>query len=283
MAKKKRKRISAKVSKDRHSRGSIPTLNLPDGVVPLRIDKAGLKRFRFLAYVTGENNPDAGAGNEYHTRSYYKHGGIGPSNRSVVCLRSFGKPCPICEYQRELRTQADPDDQEMRDLIYSLRAQERQLYLLKDLKSEDPNQLMLWDVSYKGFGEQLDAVIAMGDEDDDREFFAMHDDGRIVVVSFAEKTIGASGKWFPAETIEMKAADPLESEADEMPCLDEMLVEKSYEELKAMLHGATAEPAAAPVKEEEEEEKEVPFDTESKSEAKVSVPQDDDDDDDDEW
>ncbi len=272
MAKKKRKRISAKMSKDRHSRGSVPTLNIPEGVSLLRIDKSGLRRFRFLAYVTGSGNPDAPEGTEYHTRSYYKHGGIGPNNQSVVCLKSFGENCPICEEQRRLRSNCDPDDQEMRDLIYSLRAQERQLYLVRDLKSEDPDQIYLWDVSYKGFGEQLDAVIAMGDEDDDREFFAMHDDGRIVVISFSEKTIGSSGKWFPAETIEMKGPNPLDSDADDMPCLDDMLVRKSADEIAGMISGASS------VKPEAKSE-----DLEDDEELQPVAAVDNEDDDDDEW
>jgi hypothetical protein len=48
----------------------------------------------------------------YFERTYWVHKGVGPDQRWYVCPKqTLHKPCPVCEYQQELKDdpEANPD------------------------------------------------------------------------------------------------------------------------------------------------------------------------------
>ena len=69
--------------------------------------------------VTDENHPDRDVDHEealvddpWYCRPFKIHRGIGPDQDTVVCLESVGKPCPICDYRKQLAAQGDSSNDE---------------------------------------------------------------------------------------------------------------------------------------------------------------------------
>ena len=157
------KRVSARRWRE-EVRGGSNYLRLPEGV-SLFSGKPGTYRLDFMSFVAGKGNPRAEPGEPYFERTFFVHQGIGPNQDWHLCAaRTYKKPCPICEYRA--RISADPESDE--ELIKSLAPKERQLWLLKDLMN-DPDGLMIWEVSYHLFGRALKDKINNSDEEDGYE------------------------------------------------------------------------------------------------------------------
>jgi len=70
-----------------------------------------------IPYLTGEQDPEVISGRMQkgaptYTVGVYTHRNIGPNQSKVICLaKTFGQPCPICEYREELNRQAPSQDE----------------------------------------------------------------------------------------------------------------------------------------------------------------------------
>jgi len=209
-------------------RGGSNYLRLPEGLKSF-VTKPDVYRLDFMSFVAGKGNPRAEPGELYFERTFFVHQGIGPNQDWHLCpARTFKKPCPVCEHRAKLS--ADPDADEA--LIKSLAAKERQLWLVKDLLN-DPDGLLVWEVSYHLFGKQLKDKINNSDEEDGYDYFADPTDGLTMRLALQQST---SGKWMEVGDIEFR---PRKTQYDseivkEMPCLDDMLVSIPYDKYKAL-------------------------------------------------
>jgi hypothetical protein len=248
--KKKRNYASAKERIERHDSGYSPTaVKLPEGFERLVFDKKGTYRFDVIPYVVGKGNPYADEGAWWCERTYFVHRNIGPENKSYCCLaKTFKKKCPICEEIARLnRSGGDPD------LIKSLKTSERQLWNVKDLN--DDGKMKVLDQSNFLFGALIDAKVAASDDEDHYENYFHLEDGYTLKVtvdqdSFAGKT------FFKPTNIDMKARkeDYDDSIVKEACCLDDCLVELSYEKLKSIFLQEAEESDDS----EDEDEEETP-------------------------
>jgi len=220
-------RVSARKWRE-EVRGGSNYLRRPEGLNVFE-GKPGKYRLDFMSFIAGEGNPRAEAGEPYFERTFFVHQGIGPNKDWHLCsARTFKQPCPVCEHRAKLS--ADPEADEA--LIKSLAPKERQLWLVKDLMN-DPENMLIWEVSYHLFGKQLKDKINNSDEEDGYDYFADPTEGLTMRLALQQSD---KGKWTEAADIEFRTRrEQYESGIiKEMPCLDEMLVATPYGKYKSL-------------------------------------------------
>jgi len=75
------------------------------------------------------------------------HTNVGPNDAQFICLaRKYGKPCPICEHQAELKKEPDYDN----DMIKSLYPKRRNVYnvFVYDNKEEEDKGVQIFEVAH---------------------------------------------------------------------------------------------------------------------------------------
>ena len=106
-----RGKVVSSFEKQKEAKGGRGYLNLPKGVKLFRFpDDARSFKMDFLPYeVTNAKHPElneaegiAVQGSLWYRSPFKVHSNVGSDNETVVCPRTFGKKCPICEYQREI-------------------------------------------------------------------------------------------------------------------------------------------------------------------------------------
>lgn len=181
-------------------------------------------------------------------RTYWAHGNIGANNGRYACLRrTFGKKCPICDHAALLQKKGgDPE------LIKELgNPSKRQLIALINQDDRDKGIQVYEGPYYFGLGQLIDIKIDSSSEDSThREFFYLDKGSRLTVRAKQEAFQGRS--FFKPVNVEMELRrKPLpESILDEVPCLDDLPREVSYDKLNEIFL------QAADVEEDEEKEEE---------------------------
>lgn len=205
-------------------------------------------------------------GTQWYRRPLKVHRNVGVDNDSVICLRSVGKKCPICDY-RDKRAKEGADKEELKELY----PKPRSLYVVVPLNLKKfEARPMIWDMSDFLFQEILNDAL---DEDDENRAFPDLESGKTLSMRIKWKTLG-TGTFPDVRSIDFIDRDPYDEEIlDQIPCLDDVLKVMDYNELHDMffeesteVDGGTLEDIkeeAAPVRtrrpaKEEEEEEEAP-------------------------
>lgn len=231
--KRKRQRVSAKKGAEHYASGGMASfLLVPEG---FEMFSPEAKRYRldFMPYIVGKGNPVAKEGSEYFEREFFVHKNVGPDRDWFVCpARTFKKPCPICEYLRKKVDDPDMSEDEIKEHRRAYGAKTRVLYLVRDLDADGPDgQVKVYNESAYTFAKPLYGKINAGDEEDGYDFFYDPEEGKTVRVMFQQ---AEGGKWLEVADMEFRGrkhgydADV----ADEMPCLDDMLICLPYDKLK---------------------------------------------------
>lgn len=270
MAKKKQRKMSfrgqvkAGISKSKNNGGRYNVFNTPDGV-ELYKPKAGDRDiFDIIPYiVTVDNHPDkdtssfegiteeiAHKGGLSYRRPYKVHKDVGADNKTVICLKSFGKKCPICEYR-----QAQLDKGKEWEEVKYLKEKDRILYILKPVEiNKAKDSFYLMDISYHLFQKKLEQEI---EEDEEYLDFPNLEGGLSLRVRWIEGNLSKKGQEYceagPIKFLE-RDEDYGEDILDEVPCLDDLLIEISYDKMKALFFEDDVDNS-----EEDEEENETPF------------------------
>lgn len=262
MRKNMRKAAQARAEK---SKGGGTTLRLPDGYGDVKFFKVNKPKVMLdiIPYVVSDKrHPDADAGAEVGTlwpsRRYYVHRGVGAEENSYICpLKTFGKPCPICEYA-SARARQGGDREELK----ALRPRARDLYNVIDLDDPD-KKIQLFDMSGFLFGDTLTKELI--DASDDEQCFAELKGGYTLKLRFEKKSFNRNEFWAVdrIDFVERKK-DYKESIIEETVPLDDILVEPDYKTLEKiflMTEGGADEddeeeerPAKRRARDEEEEE-----------------------------
>lgn len=241
MAKAKKKSVlkygSAKAKAAATEQGGFSrTVKLPENMSWWNPPKAGGKvKLEFAPYRVGTGNPFAEEGGIWYERTFYIHKHIGAEDVSVVCRRrTFAKPCPACDAVAEYKSKPGFDP----DIAKEMEPKQRQLFLVKDLSQADKGW-QLWDFSFHMFGKVLDNKVSLLDEDDPNNGFFYLDGGRQLSVLFKGKTHNG-GAYAECVAIEFgKEREELdESVLDEVPCLDDLIIDLGKEKLAKMVEGA---------------------------------------------
>lgn len=301
MAKKKKEsRFRGKTGADarRHDNegSNYGYLKLPKGVSVFKPEEGRMK-FDILPYiVTDSNHPDkneeigaAVEGEMWYKRPFKVHRNIGSGNDSAVCLTSFGKKCPICEY----RTKRMKEGAEKEELD-ALKPSQRVLYVVIPKGHKKLEEIPhLLDVSYYLFQKLLNEELQ---EDDNNEVFPDLEEGLTLKVRFEEKKIGKNA-FFEAARIDFEERDEPydESILDEIPNLDEILISLSYKELELKFFELDeveeddeehlkrkSKPAKSKKQDDDDEEEEEEEKPRHKKSARKPEPEEEEDDDDDE-
>ena len=257
MRKSMRRAAQARAEK---SKGGGTTLRLPDGYGDVKFFKVNKPKVMLdvIPYVVSDKrHPDAEAGAEVGTlwpsRRYYVHRGVGAEENSYICpLKTFGKPCPICEYA-SARARQGGDREELK----ALRPKARDLYNVIDLDDPD-KKIQLFDMSGFLFGDTLTKELI--DASDDEQCFAELKGGYSLKLRFEKKSFNRNEFWAVdrIDFVERKK-DYKESIIEETVPLDDILVEPDYKTLEKIFLMAEGG-------EDDEEEEERPVRRRSKDE-----------------
>lgn len=218
-------------------------LKLPDGFEWFPV-KPGTYMLDFLPYEVKRGNAHAQPGELAYERTYFRHQNIanGDKRASVVCLHAeWAEKCPICLDLRERgMTPKEERSKEDQKILDDHRNKERQIFCV--VNAEDPKRVKrIMEHSYHLFGKKLDAFIRSARRIKPGSTVGMYDQfyhpetGYTVRVTFEEKALG-SGKCVEATSLEMLPREkkyPM-SVIDSVPCLDELLVRKSYADIHKM-------------------------------------------------
>lgn len=279
----KRQVVSAmKMAKEHKSGFSRTSIDKPEGVDFFSIKKEGSYRIDIIPYEVGERNPDADKGSLYFCRTYFAHPRIGVEEDTYLCLaKNFGKACPICEARTKMARDPDVDEEETKALM----PKERQLFNVIDLAEPDKG-IQIWDVSFHLFLKHLLNKIKSQDDGDGYDLFHDLEDGKTIKIG-AEPKKFAGNTFFEFSNLEMKdRKTPYdESMIEEAHCLDDLLIEMEYDQLKAIFEGEVPDEDDSddddepkkPIKKkmvEEDEDDEPPV---KKTAAKKKPPVEDDD------
>lgn len=196
-------------------------------------DSEGPFKFDIIPYnVTDDNNLDeVPAGEEWYRKLVLVHYNIGPANKKVVCPRTVGKNCPICEAVSEAYNNGNNEEAKL------IKAKEKSLMNIV-LDGEDEIKLFLYSTYL--FGDPLEREVTHSEEDVFN--FASTTDGLQIKVRFEEKSLG-SNTYYETERIDFLSRDAQydPSIVEEAYPLDELIKIMSYKDLEKALYGADAE------------------------------------------
>lgn len=241
MAKNKKKSsFRGKVSADSKRQGTGGSnygyLNLPKGVSIYSPTPGSREKFDIIPYeVTIDNHPDKLEENEiavkdslWYKRPFKVHRDVGADDEAYICLTTFGKKCPICDYRKQrAKENADKDE------IKALYPKDRNIYIIvpRDIKKLD-EELHILDISWWNFQTQLNEE---KDENEDYEIFPDPEIGYTLKVRWTEKVISGGNPYAVAGRIDfILRDDPIEKDImDNIPDLENCLKQLTYEELKS--------------------------------------------------
>ena len=241
------------------------TIKIPDGV-KLFAPEDKKYRLDIVPYEVGKGNPHADEGDWYYERTFFTHR-IGADNRYVVCpAKTWGKPCPVCE---ELaRVMRDPDSTEEEEK--SLKPSQRQLWLVRNRDDEDAG-VQLFESSWYLFGRIVDEL--RQDADDDEEHITQFDDheaGAILHVKFSKNP--PYGLQCLSVEFRPRPNGLPEDLLEHGICLDDLLVETPYDQIKKILFQIPEEDS-----EDKEEKKPSKKEAPAKKKPPKKVVEEDDD------
>jgi hypothetical protein len=228
------RRTSGRAWADQQERVYEPTsIKLPEGKTFLQL-RSGIMRLDVIPYYVGRGNPCADEGFLHFERTYwcYKIPMPNGKNQRYVSLRdTFGKPDPIFDWVKKNGGTAD------RQLLDGLRPQQRHLFNVIDVSDETEKKkgIQVLDttfgsVKYPSFGKMLKDKLQMSKKFDD-----FHDPERgLTIVIKVEEDKYPGGKYNRVTALEFDERDRQYDFdiVEDAVCLDNCLVEYSYDELK---------------------------------------------------
>ena len=182
-----------------------------------------------------EENEIALVGDLWWKRPFKIHRNIGATDDSVVCLQSFKKKCPICEYRAKLIKEGKTDEDTQKS-IKDLKPSDRVLYCVIPLNAKKDGKAVevkphLFDISYAMFGKMLKKEL---EENPEKEVFPDIEEGITINARFDGTTIGKGKPFAECSRIDfIDREEPYKSSMiDKIPNLDNVLKQYSYEELE---------------------------------------------------
>ena len=229
----------AKNSKE-HSENSSDAvyLILPSGIKLFTPETKKSTTLDFLPYIVTDpkhldrNEKDGVAlvDSPWYKKPFLVHKNVGVDKIDIVCPRTFGKKCPICEHFSKRQEEGADWETELK----LLKPSERVLYavVVLDSKKYDPELIYIFDISYHLFQKLLKTEL---EEDDSREIFPSLEDGLSLKVRFDEEKYK---KWSFAKASKI-SFEPRDVQYDselinDVPNLDECLKLLSYDEIHQM-------------------------------------------------
>lgn len=234
--KRKHRYADARARAEKQESGGGPSaFKVPKGLSLFKWEKPGTYKLRVLPYVVSDRDIDhrfADPDFEHFEYSYWVHASLGLDNRGKhCCLReTFHKPCPICEWLNTLdRWGTD------KETYNTYRPKQRQLFALLDTESKDKG-IQLYETSFfsgagqMSLGQWIDNMIK-ANPDKYAGFFHLQDGMNLHINVKQGKPFNGSPTWNIAHVEAVEAKDLDDSIMDDIPALNDLPIELSYEEL----------------------------------------------------
>ena len=251
------------------SKGGVINYRAYDGEIKFFTPTEGKHRINIIPYtISSKNHPlvksgEAEIGEKDYVLDFYTHRGVGPGEKTVLCLKNtYGKPCPICEQASALRKAGEEKE------ANALKPSHRVVYNIEDLK--EPGILKVFETSHYLFEKEL---IEEARDDDEGGFIDFADEEEGMEIKFrASKVTKNNMEFTEFKSFAFEDRDEPISEKllDSAISFDELLVVPSYEEVEKILYG------------EDEEDEEKPKKKSKPVEDEDDDEEDDEDDDEDE-
>jgi hypothetical protein len=274
MSKKKKERrkkrsVAGATAKRRETaeQGFSDMFALPQGIGMFSLKSTGTKRIDVIPYTVGKGNPNAEEGAFYWERTFFAHRNVGVNDEMVICpARTIKERCPICEYRAKLSKDPDADEENVKALAPS----KRMLVNVVEPK-KDANKLKVWHISHWYFGKAVDIALAAAYEDheDNMDNFCDPEGGHYLKC-VAEQGYEQRGYEVVRVDFIPRKHDLSDDILDQAVCLDEILVVKSYADLKEMFFATT---------DDDEDDEEPKAKKKSKKKAKKKKEEEEEDDD----
>lgn len=227
-----RSKMEKSITNEKNKSIGYGYLKIPSGVQMFK--EAKIKDLEitvdFVQYqVSLPNHPDQIEVGEYWWKRPFKvHRNVGADKKNVICPKSIGKRCPICDYQKKQFDAGAPIEETK--LLYP---SDRALYVIIPHGSGFDEVVYVWDSSDFLFGNFMKKKIEANP--DNWEFAELDENGKSVEITFKEKPIGKN-KMYEAGSIKFVSRDYEidESILDTVPALDDMLAVLSYKEIEHM-------------------------------------------------
>lgn len=219
-----------------NSKGGAINYRKYEGEVNFFNPTEGKHRINIIPYVIKtKNHPlvksgEAEIGEKDYVLDFYTHRGVGPSEKTVLCLKNtFGKPCPICEQALVLRKSGKEKE------ANALKASRRVAYNIEDLK--EPGKLKVFETSHYLFEKEL---IEEARDDEEGGFIDFADEEEGMEIKFrATKVKKGDMEFMEFKSFSFENRDESLDEKllDSAISFDELLVVPTYEEVEKILYG----------------------------------------------
>lgn len=251
------------------SRGGVINYRNYDGEITFFSPAEGKSRINIVPYtIKSKNHPlvksgEAEIGESDYCLDFYVHRGVGPSEKSVLCLKgTYGKPCPICEHSASLRKAGKEKE------ANALKPSRRVVYNIEDLK--EPGKLKVFETSHYLFEKEL---IEEARDDEEGGFIDFADVDEGMEIKFrATKVKKGDMEFLEFKSFSFEDRDePLDEDLLKSAIsFDELLNVPTYEEVEKILYG------------DDDEEDDDEDDEDEKKPSKKSKSDDEEDDDEEE-
>lgn len=228
--KERRKSTARNRAEKRGSGFETTTLKMPEGLNFWEIKTGVTKQIDIIPYIVGKGNPYAEEGELHYERTFFHYRSIGIEEKNYICSsKTFAKK----DYIQEWRQKKSKDPTIDSKLLKDLTPKERQIFLVYD-HDDKAKGVQLWEFSFHNFGSLLDSRVKKAPESRGWDLFYFPDnDGMTLELTFVESS-GGGFKFAEVIAIDfLKREGPIPKEIVEHGiCLDDLLVETPYEELK---------------------------------------------------
>lgn len=118
---------------------------------------AGVNKIDIIPYNASKTHPfvitgQVEEGDCFYSLDIFVHRNIGPSRSAYLCLKQFGKRCPLCEEGSRLRNLGTEDGDKAAKALWANR---RVIYLVHDLLN---NKYGYWDTGFKSVQQKIAAL-----------------------------------------------------------------------------------------------------------------------------
>lgn len=228
-----------------------------------------------LLWEAGDNYPNknykVAKGDLAHVLDIWIHRGIGANEDSFICpSRNYEKdgrplPCPICEHINQLKKDPEADKDPLKKYIKDISPTRRAIYLIVcyDNDTEERKGVQIWDVAHF-FMEKHLAEISHKPRVGGFVPYTHWDEGSQVY--FKRKGTGQQSTEFLAHQFLERDYTIAEGILEQMPSLDQCIINASYETLYEAFHGGLAAQRSEPQQEAEGQDPAAPS-TERKPKA----------------
>jgi len=264
-----RGKVASNAQRTSKQGNSFGYLRLPKELQYLNPDPDGTIKLDFIPYlVTDTKHPDrdtegtATKGSIWWRRPFMVHRNVGIEPETVICLKSFGQKCPICEFRAKRKADGASNEE-----LKAYNSSNRNLYLVIPKNSKKFEEtLHIFDISDFCFQDLLTKELK---EDPDKEIFPDLEEGFTLKVRFEPGTLATKNPYPQANRIDFIERDEQYDPdyINDVPSLDDMLIQIPYSELKAKFlegtEGAT---------EDNDEVEEIEVEEEERPRKKTSIP-----------